>query len=466
MANSSPIEHVILLCMENRSFDHFLGALSLDPPGRKDVDGLGSPLFSIPDSNDKPVESWPIEQADPRVPPEFPDVPHGRQDMLANFNDGKNDGFVKTYQKLHATDDPPLGADQQKIPMGYYTEKTLPVLYALAEKFTVCDKWFSSMLSSTWPNRKYLHSGKRDDDDDTQIFPGIKGFQTTPIYAFLEQQLDAQKNALTWKSYFSDLPFLAFWYGFAARHALHNFATIESFVDDCREDTLPSVSIVDPPFTLADDHPPHDPALGEKFIGLIVDALTHSPAWDKSVLVILYDEAGGFFDHVPPPPSGVPGDTDPNLGFRVPAIIVSPYARSGQTSHTLYDHTAFIKSLQELFDLPLATTGTEFGVRWPHANSFLDALNFSQQPLPRDTYTGDPLPLAQINWASGIRERLDSPLGKFEALLERIFVLPELKVLDRRADVYDTLGKMEDKVVTLKRMHDYDSPKPPAPSAG
>ena len=342
--------------------------------------------------------------------------------------------------------------------MGYYTEKTLPVLYSLAKEFSVCDMWFASMLSSTWPNRKYLHSGRRDGDDDTQIFPGLKGFQTTPIYQFVEAAADARNgNPLTWKSYFSDLPFLAFWYGFAARHALHNFATVESFVDDCREDTLPALSIVDPPFTIADDHPPHDPALGEKFIGLIVDALTHSPAWDKSALIVLYDECGGFFDHVPPPKSAVPNDIDDNLGFRVPAIVVSPYARRGVASHTLHDHTSFIKSLQELWRFDLAATGNQFGVRWPQANSFWDALDFTQQPLPRGTYTGDPTPLAKINWASGIRERLDSPLGRFEALLERIFVLPELKLLDRRADVYDTLGKMEDNVVTLKRMHDYDS---------
>jgi phospholipase C len=447
--------------MENRSFDHFLGALSLPPAGLADVRGLRLPPFSVPGADGQPVESWQIDATDPPlVPPNFPDVPHGKQDMLANFNGGKNDGFVQSYQKEHATDKPPLDEFQKKIPMGYYTENTLPVLYALAKEFTVCDTWFSSMLSSTWPNRKYLHSGQRDDDDDTQIFPGIKGFQTTPIYELLEQVLDPNGNALTWKSYFSDLPFLAFWYGFAARHALHNFATIESFVDDCRENTLPSVSVVDPPFTLADDHPPHDPALGEKFIGLVVDALTHSPAWDKSALVILYDEAGGFFDHVPPPLSGVPNDIDSNLGFRVPAIIVSPYARRGFASHTLHDHTSFIKSLQELWNLPLAATGNKFGIRWPHANSFWDVLNTAEQPRLRGTYTGDPRPLAQINWASGIRDRLASPLGKFEGLLERIFVLPELKLLDRRADVYDTLGRMEHNVITLKRMHDYDSPKP------
>jgi phospholipase C len=456
MADITSVEHVILLCMENRSFDHFLGALSLPPLGRDDVDGLWTPPPSILDLNGQPVPSWQIDAADtPAVGPGFPDVPHGKGDMLANWNGGKNDGFVKTYQEAHKMDDPPLDALHKNIPMGYYTDKTLPALYALAKQFTVCDMWFASMLSSTWPNRKYLHSGQRDGDDDTQTFPGIKGFQTNPVYGFLERSCNPQnKKPLTWKSYFSDLPFLAFWYGFAASHALHNFATVENFVDDCRENSLPSVSIVDPPFTLADDHPPHDPALGEKFIGLVVDALTNSPAWERSALVIVYDECGGFYDHKAPPVSGAPGDIDANLGFRVPALIVSPYARRGVASHTQHDHTSFIKSLQELWHLPLDLKDTQLGVRWPIASSFWNTLDFTQEPLPRGTYTGKPL--ADINWASGVRQQLDSPLGDFEALLERIFVLPELKVLDRRADVFDTLGKMEYNVVTVKRMQDYN----------
>jgi phospholipase C len=454
VADLSSIEHVILLCMENRSFDHYLGALSLPPLSRDDVDGLRIPPRSVPDSNGQPVPGWQIDGSDPPVGPDFPDVPHGKNAMLADWNAGKNDGFVTTYQAAHAKDVAPLQPPRTNIPMGYYTDKTLPVLYALAQEFTVCDMWFASMLSSTWPNRKYLHSGRRDDDDDTQIFPGIRGFQTNPIYGFIERSCDRNNKPLTWKSYFSDLPFLAFWYGFAATHAFHNFSTIETFVDDCRENKLPSVSVIDPPFTLADDHPPHDPALGEKFIGLVVDALTNSPAWETSALVILYDECGGFYDHRPPPASGVPNDPDANLGFRVPALIVSPYALRGAT-HTQYDHTSFIKSLKELWNLPLDQERTNFGVRWPHANSFWDALNFAQKPRARGTYTGKPL--SHVNWASGVRERLNTPLGQFEALLERIFILPELKTLDRRADVFDTLGKMEDNVVTVKRMQDYET---------
>lgn len=451
MADLTSIEHVIVLCMENRSFDHYLGALALPPNGRGDVDGLVIPPRSLLGADGRPVAAWQIDATD--VKPDFPDVAHGKNEMLSNWNDGANDGFLKTYQHAHATDVPPLDPLRAAIPVGYYTEKTLPVLYALAKQFTVCDAWFASMLSSTWPNRKYLHSGRRDDDEDTQTFPGIRGFQTTPIYGLVERSCDRDGKPLTWKSYFSDLPFLAFWYGFAAAHAFHNFATIETFVDDCRENRLPSVSIIDPPFTLADDHPPHDPLLGEKFIGLVVDALTNSPAWESSALLILYDECGGFYDHRPPPASGVANDPDPNLGFRVPALVVSPYARRGLATHTVYDHTSFIASLKELWNLPLDPK--EFGVRWPHANTFWDTLDFSQEPLERGTYTGDPL--AHVNWASGVRERLNTPLGKFEALLERIFVLPELKTLDRRADVFDTLGKMEDNVVTVKRMQDYES---------
>ncbi|HZO92793.1 MAG TPA: alkaline phosphatase family protein [Candidatus Baltobacteraceae bacterium] len=450
MAGLSTIEHVVLLCMENRSFDHYLGALARSPSGRGIVDGLTDLPPAIPDLAGTLVPAWQIDATQPpAVSPLFPDVPHGRAAMLANWNDGKNDGFLRTYQSEHQHGGPPLGPAEAIIPVGYYTGTTLPVLYALAQQFTVCDRWFSSMLSSTWPNRKYLHSGTRDADDDTQIVPGVKGFETTPIYAFLENAVDANGKPLTWKSYFSDLPFLAFWYGFAATHALRNFATVDAFVDDCRDDTLPSVSIVDPPFTLADDHPPHDPALGQKFIGLVVDALTNSRAWETSVLILLYDEAGGFFDHAPPPATGIANDLDANYGFRVPALVVSPYARSG-VSHTLYDHTSFIASLRELWNLDLESTGTTFGVRWPHAHTIWDTLDFGAAPHPRGTYTGDPL--TAINFGSGVRDRLGSPLGQFESLLERIFVLPELKALDRRADVFSTLGAFEDKVVTLKRM--------------
>ena len=464
MPDIPPIEHVILLCMENRSFDHYLGALSLPPVGRRDVDGLrAAPPFSVPGADDNQVESWQIDVGDnPLVGPDFPDVPHGRQNMVDNFNGGKNDGFVTSYLAKHAQDQTPLTPLQMTIPMGYYTQKTLPVLYALAEQFTVCNMWFSSMLSSTWPNRKYLHSGRRGTDDDTQIIPGITGFDTTPIYAFLEQQVDADKNPLRWKSYFSDLPFLAFWYGFAARHALHNFATIETFVDDCRENTLPSLSIVDPP---------------SRWRTIIRRTI---PYWAKS------SSAWSSTRSRTAPPGTRPRSSFCTTSAAASSTTCRRRSLPSRTTSTTISVSACRRSSSARTrgaasrPTPCTTTprsssrsrscGTSRSRRpvrssacAGRANSFWDALDFTQQPLPRGTYTGDPRILAQKNWASGIRERLDSPLGKFEALLERIFVLPELKVLDRRSDVYDTLGKMEDNVVTLKRMHDYDAPANPGP---
>jgi phospholipase C len=456
------IEHLIILMLENRSFDHYLGSLSLE--GRRDIEGRPPAGFANPDTSGNAVRSWDMQNnfcgyADP---------PHGWLPQHANAHGGQNDGFVKSYQAAYPTGQsagaPPLPAPAN-LPMGYYTRETLPILYALADQFTVCDHWFSAVLSSTWPNRKYLHSGCRDGDNDTQTLPPFPGFETTPFCDFLEEQRDPDTGQrLTWRTYFSDLPFLAFWYKFAAFHALDNFASVDQFVLDCREDRLPTISFIDPPFSLADDHPSHDVRLGQKFIGLIVDALTNSESWAKSALVLLYDENGGFYDHVPPPPSfeaaaGVSPAPDDPLGFRVPAVVISPYARRGQTAKTAFDHTSIMKSisLRWSVDFPEPT----FGPRWRRAPSiWADGFDFTQPPLAMGTYTQPPAdtqagkrpPFADLNWASGIHEALASPLGTLEGLLERIFLLPSLKVLDHRARVYEHLQAMEQHVITLKRM--------------
>jgi len=286
------IEHLVILMMENRSFDHYLGALMLDPFYKKQIEGLRNPPYTNPDADGQPVASWPIDHT-PGWPVDkkyfgYPDLPHGPLPQASNYNGGAMDGFVKSFAKdlVNSGSTPADVALLSKLAMGYYTRDTLPILYSLADNFTVCDHWFSSLLSSTWPNRKYLHSGLRDADNDTQSLPPFPGFLTTPMWDVLEDKLDPQGNPYTWKSYFTDLPFLAFWYKFAAFHAFHNFTSVDSFVADCQSDRLPTVSIIDPAFSLADDHPTHDVQLGQKFIGLIVDALTHSESWAKTALVI------------------------------------------------------------------------------------------------------------------------------------------------------------------------------------
>jgi len=445
MTDMREIKHLIVLMMENRSFDHYLGALSLE--GRADVAGLTQPFPTLKDSASNDVSAWQMDATPATTLLEVPDPPHGWSAACADYHDGKNDGFVTQYQLIYS---PSQAAP--KNPMGYYTRTTLPTLYALADQFTVCDHWFGSVLSSTWPNRKYLHSGRRDSDNDTQTLPPFPGFQTKPLYDVLEHCLDPDGSGrqLTWKCYFSDLPFLAFWYQFAASHA-SNFTHLGDFITDCREDRLPTVSLIDPAFTVADDHPAHNPQLGEKFIGLVVDALTNSASWTSSALVILYDENGGFYDHVPPPPCFErPPSEDTPLGFRVPALVISPYAKRRFASHVTFDHTSIMKSIHTRWNVPF---GPEFGTRWPAApDIWTDCFDFTQAPLRPGTYTGPPI--TNINWGTGVHDRMVKPPDVLEALLERIFLLPELKALDRRAHVYDTLSTFEQSVITMKRMTD------------
>jgi phospholipase C len=431
----NPIKHLIILTMENRSFDHYLGSLTLE--GRADVDGLPTPLPQVPNQNGQAVTAWNIDGISPR----YGDPPHSWDAAHADFHDGANDGFVIQYQLANPAPANPA------IPMGFYTRATLPALYALADEFTICDRWFCSLLSSTWPNRKYLLSGRRDDDRDTSSLPPpLPGFGTTPFLNFLEDQPDPDTpgGRLTWKCYYTDLPFLAFWYKFAAFH-FSNFARVVDFVSDCREDRLPTVSVIDPAFTVGDDHPPHDPQLGQKFIGLVVDALTNSESWASSALLILYDENGGFYDHVPPPPAAT-GDSP--LGFRVPALVISPYVRKGFACKTAFDHTSVMKSIAQRWDV---TFGPEFGDRWRQASSIWDdCFDFSQPPRPQGIYTG--APLQDLNWGADVYARLTQPRNLLEGLLEHVFLLPELKALDRRSSVFDTLWALEQQVVALKRM--------------
>ena len=438
------IKNLVIVMMENRSFDHFLGSLSL-AEGRKDVDGLTKPLPTLADSAGKQYTA-----RDMGTTFAFPDPPHEFKPAHADWNGGKHDGFVKQYEAAHPPAKNP-GIDLS-VPLGYYTRATLPTLYALADQFTLCDHWHSSVLSSTWPNRKYLHSGCRDADKDTQTLPPFPGFKTRPIWDFLEDEKDPDtKQRLTWKCYFTDLPFLSFWYTFAARHALSNFHPILQFAEDCFADTLPTFSIVDPAFSVADDHPAYDPQLGEKWLALVIDALTVSEAWRHTALLLLYDENGGFYDHVKPPPAAVArpdvAPEDDRLGFRVPAFVVSPYPVKGRAVKTVFDHTSLLRTIASRWRIDFPP---EFGARWrTMPDIWTDCFDFAAPPLGPGIYTGQPL--RDLNFSSGVQDRLQAPPPGFGGLLERIFLLPELKLLDRRAQVYEILDGLETRVINMKR---------------
>lgn len=314
------VDHIVVLMMENRSYDHYLGSRSLDGlPG----DGLTAQMANLDASG--------VTQAAYRESVLcVADPPHGWDESHLQFNSGLNDGFVTEYQvAAGATIDPHV--------MGYFTKEDLPVTHALADGSTICDRWFCSVMGPTWPNRFYFHAAQSDGlrTNDSPAAPLVT------IYDRLTEK------GIEWKYYYTDLPFLVLLGG--------DFGTAVTpgFFDDAKAGTLPQVTVIDPGFALNDDHPPHHPLLGQQFIAAIYQALATSPQWERILFVITYDEHGGFFDHVAPPKTADDRAAEgfDQLGFRVPTIITGPYVKAGYVSSVQYDHTSVMKHLENLFGL-------------------------------------------------------------------------------------------------------------------
>ena len=436
---SNPIQHLIVLTMENRSFDHFLGSWSLPAEGRTDIDGLkGAAPSSVLALDGTTIPAWCMDGVFTLIN----DPPHGPKPQNANWNGGANDGFVQQYQRR--LNPPDMNPSSIRIPMGFYTRRSLPVTYSLADRFTICDQWFCSMLSSTWPNRRYLLSGRRDGDDDTERFP-LLGFRTTPFVRSLDGADDpATGEPLTWKSYFCDAPFLGFWFGLDWRDH-ERFQLIDAFSDDCAAGTRPTVSLIDPAFAMADDHPCQDPRLGQKFLRLVVDALSTSQCWQLSALIVLYDENGGFFDHVappppPPPPDGAdwPGWDDSPLGFRVPALVISPWARRGACSHLVYEHTTVMRSITDRWGVQFPQS--TFGHRCAAASSIWeDCFDFDSEPLPCGVYTAG-AELDAVPWSDPPK---NSTLWE---LFKSVLLRSEMGFLPKAGDTHQLLDRLDQRV--------------------
>jgi phospholipase C len=365
------IETVIFVMMENRSFDHYFGSLSL-AEGRA-VDGLTAAL-SNPRPDGSPVAPFPMDLrcvADP---------PHGWTRSRRQFNDGANDGFVQQHYEGIVEDGLPVEVADQV--MGYAMRTDLPFMYALADEFVLCERWFCSVMGPTWPNRFYLHSaqsnGRINNDFPDDI---VTGFTWPSIY----DRLNAA--GIEWKDYYSDLSFLFLWG--RLREQTQRFATIPQFIDDARSGRLPPVCHVQPLYfgpAGNDDHPPHDIARGQVFLSTILRALAEGPQWSRSLLILTYDEHGGFYDHVPPPTVDDERSADGfgQLGFRIPSLVISPYAQRGFASPTLYEHSSVPAFIEWLFGLEPLT------VRDAQANYFLDTFDLDR------VRRHDPRPLPQL----------------------------------------------------------------------
>jgi phospholipase C len=319
------IDTIIVVMMENRSFDHMLGGLTL-AEGRTDLDGLTAEM-SNPDDAGNLVHPYPNEIGC------VEDPPHSWSAGQAQFNEGANDGFVRAYGGPGV--------------MQYQVRTDVPILWALADEYAVCDQYFCSVMSSTWPNRFYAHCG-------TSLGMPGNDFPTEGSYPLPNVWAKLAEKGVEAQYYYSDLPFLMLvrdaWHASQARY-------IEDFVRDAEAGRLPPVVWVEPGFSFNDDHPPHHVALGQEFLAVIYKALSRSPQWNNCLLLITYDEHGGFFDHVPPPKceDEYAAEGFDQLGFRVPSLAIGPYVKQGAVS-TVLDHTSWLKFVCERHGLEPWTT--------------------------------------------------------------------------------------------------------------
>jgi phospholipase C len=384
-ARLSDIEHVVILIQENRSFDHYFGTM-------RGVRGFGDHPVSGPGVFS---QSWPANASKPPLGRLLPfhldtsntdatctnDITHEWGPQHRSWNGGAMDGFVTAHV---ADDGPALGT----MTMGYYTRADIPFVYALADAFTVCDRYHCSIFGPTDPNRLYSLTGTIDPDGKAGgpviTNPGAGPDDITGLYSWTTMPERLQEAGVSWRFYSqlgtnNNVLSLFKQYRDPTSPLLQN-ALLPTFPGQFQADVaaglLPQVSWVVAP-TYFDEHPPAPPKLGEWVTSQVLSALVANPAvWERTVLFVTYDENGGFFDHVAPPtaPPGTPGEyvgvhplppeaagtAGPiGLGFRVPAMVVSPFSTGGLVCSDTFDHTSLLRFIE-----------TRFGVGVPNLSAW------------------------------------------------------------------------------------------------
>src|ERR1700740_282030 len=375
------IEHVVILIQENRSFDHYFGSY-------RDVRGFSdqSISFQQPDpanTTNSPVGALLPFHLDTSTTNAActHDITHDWVPQHQSWDSGAMDGFVTSRL--------PINSNDAVLSMGYYTRADLPYYYALADAFTICDNYFCSVIGPTDPNRLYTMAASIDPDGQNggpiwqTIVTNRAAIYGRLTYTTMPEQLQAR--GISWKVYSSPDETIAG--GILSDNVLAYFKNFQDpasalhqnafgpqfpvdFLADVASGNLPQVSWLIGAI-LTSDHPPAPSLFGENVLSLIVTALMANPLlWAKTVLLVNYDENGGFFDNVPPTtaPPGTPGEyvtapavPDPTvvgspaitgpigLGFRVPMLIISPFSRGGFVSSDLFDHTSVLRFLETRF---------------------------------------------------------------------------------------------------------------------
>ncbi len=339
-----PIDHFVLVMMENRSFDHYFGWL----PG---ADGDQTQAYPDPSGNLIATRHASTMEAEWQGCG-FDDPGHGWGSGRAQLQGG----FMAE------------GSGNDEFALTYYNQGELQFIHAAAQAYTVYDRYFCSLLGPTWPNRYYKWSAQSGGKKDNSPPVGTAGNQWETLFDRALKNNPANlptPGAITARYYNSDLPFSAVW----GERGVSWTRPIAEYYADCAAGTLPNITIVDPPFKdggggdglSADEHPHGDVRLGQAFMSDVVHAFMESPNYERGALFVIYDEWGGFFDHVRPP--SVPDDrqsSDLNenfgqMGFRTPAVAISPYARRRKkqvrVNHSMLGHESILKLITYRFGL-------------------------------------------------------------------------------------------------------------------
>jgi phospholipase C len=442
------VKHIVVLMMENHSFDNYLGTL-----GRGDgftVGDDGAPAAENPDAAGTMIRAFhaPSTVQQDGVPTQSWCAAH------IQWAGGKMNGFVAATEQVM-----PEGHDKTAA-MGYWTEQDLPFYHGLARTFPLADRWFSSCLGPTFPNRRFLLAGTANGlmDDlpfnlldrpragtvtDMLTRHGISwanyrpaGRDQSQFRRYLRYRRRWSRHHLTSygrplqrtsEAFKRDLQFTAAIYPLGIAGYMAHIRSIDDFFADAGSGNLPSFCIVDPDFRSFSEENPQDIRKGESFAAEVIKRVMHGPAWADTLLIWVYDENGGYYDHVPPPAAVPPDDvrgrslaTRPGpartllkllfpgyarhaeelvagpdaydtYGFRVPAVIVSPYARPDCVISDVFDHTSILKLVEEKWNLPALTE------RDAAAVSPLGALDLTAPPA---FLTPPELPKPALEWGN------------------------------------------------------------------
>jgi phospholipase C len=360
------VEHVVVLMLENRSFDSILGRLY---PKSDRFDGLAMDEWNPWHREDGSVERVPVWSSDAIDPPNLPWEDPGElftdMDVQIQGLNGAGrphmSGFVDNYMRQP-------GCDRRADPKGVmhvYRPEQLAATALLARSFGVCDRWFGSAPCETWPNRYFLHCGTAGGyvNNERSRFPRRWPRFMPTIFRRLD------RSGYAWKVYFHDLPQAATLVDLWPKIPTHFRFFDPDFAADAAGGRLPAYSFIEPRYYSSirsaalpnDQHPPHDMQDGEALVAAVYNALRSAPTWERTLLIIIYDEHGGCYDHVAPPPAVSPGGPYPDgfrfdrYGVRVPAVVVSPYIPAGSVVRPSgpypMDHCSVQSTLHRLFEI-------------------------------------------------------------------------------------------------------------------